>query len=170
MKCRFRFERSNLYFLDYSLFQHLLASVVWTSCLHYLTLSNTTILCDVVHLTLSHFPKPPAPFLLFSQGPGLLPIVPLRTVRTKTGSDFHYLATTLDLRINIAICFSKRFTFCTNLTRQYFLLPVVYFTSCQDFNLCSAEWRNDGMAGEWWSGRDLEGRGRGLRTVLALNL
>jgi hypothetical protein len=71
----------------------------------------------------------------------------------KTGNDFRYLATILDLRINIAIFVSKRFhilysIFNNNNNIQYFLLPVIYFASCQDFSLCSAEWRNGGMAGE----------------------
>lgn len=124
MECHFRFERNNLYFLECSLFQHLPASIVWTICLHYLTLSNATIRCDVVHLTLSHFPKPPTLFLLFSQGPGLLPIVPLRTVRSKTGNTFHYSYIIQDLRIIIVILCSEKFIWCT-LQLFYFLLFIL---------------------------------------------
>lgn len=111
------------------------------------------------HLTLSHFPKPPTPFLLFSQGPGLLPIVPLRTVSSKTGNSIHYFAIIQDLRINIVLLCSKICICCTYCTPQlfYFLRFILRAVSSSDY-IAS----NGGMAGEWRTEKDSEGSGRGL--------
>jgi hypothetical protein len=82
-----------------------LLRLFWVSCLHYFTLSNATLRCDVFHLTLSHFPKPPSPSLLVSQVPGLLPIVPLGTVKQKLGSIFrYYSAIRSTMRHHLMLC------------------------------------------------------------------
>jgi len=103
-----------------------LLRLFWVSCLHYFTLSNATLRCDVFHLTLSHFPKPPTPSLVVSQGPGLLPIVPLGTVKQKLTSIFRYCST---IRSTVL----HRLILCWEFLHHTFFLCIVKNVSSSDW-------------------------------------